>query len=335
VIAFAALVNCEQPQDYGSDNPVKVPCGECRNCRNILALSYGGLQIAVPIPPHQNKMDIAIDYTNEFIQTKKEEPFKIITASSTTNIPVAIAREIKKNLALKADSTQKRVVFFYQMEYMRGTTADALLKMIEEPPADTVIILSADKTDSLLPTIQSRARKVIVDKIPALKIEQYLLKNYEVTEKRARLISKIAEGSLGRAIDMIEVDNEDNGSKRAVYFLLYKALFLESSANLLASMNEMLNMRDRSEAYDLLRLWQSLMRDCASYNVLQDASDITNIDFQNEIIKLSEKFHKSGLVGALINEIKITLADLRLNVHIQGALMALMLRLKKHINAVK
>ena len=221
------------------------------------------------------------------------------------------------------------------MDMMRGTTADALLKMIEEPPADTVILLSAIKPESLLATIQSRSRKVMVDKVPSAKIESYLIDNYEISEKKAKLLSRIAEGSLGRAIDMIDTDDDDDSSQRSVYFLLYKALFLESNASLLAMMNDMLSFRDRGEAYEMLRLWQSLLRDCAGYTVLRDENDIINVDFQKEIIKLSDYFVKSGLVFSLLEEIKITLADLRLNVHIQGALMALMLRLEKHINAAK
>lgn len=92
-VAFTALLNCENVQDSGT---VVFPCSECRNCRNIFHLSFDGLKIAVPIPPHENKVDLAIDYTNEAVEVKRQEPFAILTSAKSTNIPISLAREIKK-----------------------------------------------------------------------------------------------------------------------------------------------------------------------------------------------------------------------------------------------
>ena len=159
-ISLAALLNCEQPEKDSELNNISVPCGKCRNCLNIFALNHESLKLIIPIPPHENKLDKAIDLTNEVIAQKREEPFGILTSSTSTNIPIALAREVKKNLALKAPSGIKRVVIFYKMEKMLSASADALLKIIEEPPEDSILILICSKPDDLLPTIQSRAQKI-------------------------------------------------------------------------------------------------------------------------------------------------------------------------------
>ncbi len=326
-LSFGALLNCEKPVTSETTD-LPQPCGECRNCRNIYSLNFEGLQLAVPIPPHGNKPDEAIDLTNEIVADKRKEPFAILSSESSTNIPVSVAREIKKRLGLRSAEGMTRLVIFYQMERMKTASTDALLKLIEEPPQDTVIILISRKPDSLLPTIQSRSLKLRADMIPTATIEKYLEEHYEVTEKKAKLLARIAEGSIGRAIEMIE-ESKDESSLRSVIFMLFKSLYLESTADLLGRMQDLLKLNDRSEAEGLLRVWQALVRDCAYFAVSGDEEGIANIDFATDIKKLSSYFSDPNTASEMVKEIKITLEDLRRNVHIQGALMALALRLKR------
>jgi DNA polymerase-3 subunit delta' len=310
-----------------------VPCGSCRTCRNIFALNFEGLQFALPIPSH-NKPEEAIDLMNEVLGIKRQEPFAVLSSAVPTNIPVSIARDIKRNLSLRASTGVTRVVVFYQMEKMKTSSADALLKLIEEPPSDTVIVLISQKPDSLLPTIQSRSQRVKIDRLAAGVVERYLIERYEIDETRARLAARIGEGSIGRALASVEAD-EAEGADRSGLFLLFKSLFRDSAAETLAAMDEMLNFRDRSEAEKVLQLWQMLIRDCSGYAVSSSEEELVNVDFAAEIEKLAPYFGSSKLAAAMLGDIKITLADLRRNVHIQGALMALALRLKRDIEAVR
>lgn len=332
-VSYAALINCEKTERLGGDGGHAVPCGKCRNCRNIFALNFEGMHIAVPIPPHENKLDAAIDLTNEFLDAKRAEPFSVPGSSASTNIPIALARDIKRRLSLKSSEGIRRVVVFYQMEKMKTASADALLKMIEEPPTDTTIMLIARNPDSLLPTIQSRAQRIKVDPYPAAVIEKYLTGKLDLSENRARLLARISEGSIGRAVDAVESPDEDEMSKRGVAFLIFRSLFIDARPDTLAHMNEVLNLRDRGEAEEVLRLWQLLIRDCASVAITNEDDDIVNVDFGSEIRKLSGYFGNPRLSACMVEDIKNALADMRLNVHIQGALMALALRLKTHIAA--
>lgn len=326
-ISFAALLNCERPISQ-DESALPQPCGECRNCRSIHALNFEGLHFAVPIPPHGNKADDAIDLTNEVIDDKRREPFFILSSESSTNIPVSVARDIKKRLGLRSSEGMTRVVIFYQMERMKTASTDALLKLIEEPPEDTVIILICRKPDSLLPTIQSRSLKLRADMVPAATIERYLTEHYDITQKKAQLLARVAEGSVGRGIDMIE-ESRDESSLRSVIFLLFKSLYLDSSPDTLGHLQDVLRLNDRSEAEELLRVWQALIRDCAYYAVSGDEEGIANIDFATDIKKLASRFSDPQTAPRMVAEIKNTLEDLRRNVHIPGSLMALTLRLKR------
>ena len=330
-VSLAALLNCEQPQKEDGD---LMPCGGCRNCRAVFGLNFEGLMLAVPLPPHKASDD-AVGLTNEILDIRRREPFAIITATATTNIPIAIARQIKRSLSRKAPEGITRLVLFDRMERMRFDSADALLKMIEEPPSDTVIVLTAERPEALLPTIQSRAQKVRLERIRSETIEQYLIGQYRVSESQAQLLSRIADGSLGRAIELIDGDDDQDSSQRAVSFLLFKSLLTQGGPAVVAHLSELVNPRDRGQAEQLLRLWQSLIRDCSRFAVLGDDDELTNIDFAADLRKLSTYFIDSRLAAEMSDQIKISLADLGLNVHILGSLTALVLKLKASIDAAR
>ncbi|MDH4035532.1 MAG: hypothetical protein OEV80_17190, partial [candidate division Zixibacteria bacterium] len=248
---------------------------------------------------------------------------------------IATAREIKRSLSRKAPEGITRLVLFDRMERMRLDSADALLKMIEEPPTDTVIVLTAERPEALLPTIQSRAQKVRLERIGSEAIEQYLIGQYQLTASRAQLLSRIADGSLGKAIELIHGEEDEDSSQRAVGFLLFKSLLTQDGPEVVAHLSELISPRDRGQADQLLKLWQSLIRDCSRFAVLGDDNELTNIDFAADLKKLSTYFVDSRLAAEMSDQIKISLADLGLNVHILGSLTALVLKLRALIDATR
>ena len=327
-LSFAALLNCR-----GSGGSKDAPCGECDRCRQIGALGFPGLHIIVPISSHKNMND-AIDLTNVILDEKRKEPFRICASAAQTTIPIDLARETRGRLALKAESGIRRVVLFYQMEKMLHASADALLKLIEEPPLDTTLILTAVSPDMLLPTIQSRAQKIRLDRIPEKAIQKYLMENYNQEETKALRMARLSEGNLGVALDM--VSSEDNGdelSQRSVGFLLFKSMFLDSGPTATSHIVELLAGNDRSQAEEILRLWQSLIRDCAHYAATSEPEQIVNSDFRTDLIAFARQFENAEVVSVMTAEIKNTLADIRLNVHIPTAIVALVLKLREAIRA--
>lgn len=324
-IHLAALLNCGEPRTTESD--LVEPCGSCVNCRNIFGLNFPGLHLIVPIPTHKN-LNEAIDLTNEFLEQKRQEPYRLLTSAANLSIPILLAREVKTMLSRKGTAGMTRVVLFYQMEKMLPASADALLKLIEEPPSDTVMILTAERPESLLPTIQSRSQKIKLDRVPELPGAAYLQEKYQASETRARLLMRLSEGVLGQAIEMVSGDEDEEMSRRAVGFLLFKSLFVDRSPETVRHLVELMDRSGKSEAEELLRLWQSLVRDCAYYAVSGSESEFVNVDFATDLRSFARSFDNPRLASAMTERIKITLADLRRNVHIQSALVALSLKLK-------
>ncbi len=323
-LSLAALVNCEQPS-RSLRHETLIPCGSCSQCRRIFALNSEVLFFALPIPPHRS-FDEAIDLTSEALELKRQEPFLILTSSSATNIPIAMARDINRKLSRRAAEGQTRVVVFYRMESMKVASADALLKLIEEPPRDTIIVLVARRPEILLPTIQSRTRKFKLNRIADEVVTRYLSERYRLSGGRASLLAKLADGSLGKAISLIETDEDTDLSERSVGFMLFKSLLTEPSLHTISQLTDLVGGRDRGQSENLLGLWQSLTRDCAHYAICGAEADIVNVDFASEIKRLAGLFTDRHLACVIADNIKNALADLRRNVHIHGALAALVLK---------
>jgi DNA polymerase-3 subunit delta' len=327
VVEFAALLNCEAVREVSIDEGLRRPCGECRSCRGIIGLNFEGFQPVVPIGTHKN-IDEAVDLTNETLEAKRSEPFKLLDRTKPIHIPIELAREVKRRLATRADQGVRRVVFFYRMDDMQWSSADALLKMIEEPPPDTVIVMTAVRPEEVPPTILSRSQKIRLTPLPESMVVEYLMSKYDANESTALLAARVSQRSLGRAIAALPSDDSDETNPRGVGLLLFKSLLTESSVDVAARMGDMLDFQDRGAAQRLVVLWQSLIRDCAYYANVSDATELVNVDFIPEIRQYALRLGDQTVVQRMVEVTKITLADLELNVHIQPALVAMALKLK-------
>ncbi len=327
-IEFAALLNCESVQSEISESSDVRPCGNCQPCRAVYDLNFEGLFPVVPIGKHKNLKE-AIDLTNETLENKRQEPFCQLDQSSPVSIPIDLAREVRRRLATRPAEGITRVVVFYRMDLMRLASADALLKLIEEPPRDTVIVLTAAQPEALLPTILSRARKVRLKLPPEELLVDYLTRNYQATETAARLAVRVCRRSLGKALGMVAGDTAAGADRRAIGLMLFRGLMLDPEPDLISQMSDLLNFRDRGSAVEMIQLWQSLVRDCAYLAGSGDTLDLVNVDFQSEIESIAPRLADPGVVQRVVETTKNTLADLRLNVHIQPALVAMALKLKK------
>ena len=124
-------------------------------------------------------------------------------------IGVDEAQLILKKLNLKAYEGQFKVMIIWMAEKMNNATANKLLKLIEEPPKNTVILLIAESEDQILKTILSRCQIVKFLPIPEAIICEYLQKNNDITTQEAHQIAIQAQGDWNKACQLIASNSED------------------------------------------------------------------------------------------------------------------------------
>ncbi len=168
-LRFAQALNCTTPAGPG------IPCGTCRDCKQIQAMTHADLTI-------------------------------IQADSEGGTLKVDQIREARKTLILKPYMSKFRVALFLRFQEANDNAANALLKTLEEAPSYAVLILTADNPEQLLPTIVSRCE---VLRLRPLSVDEVWreLENGGLETSRAKLIAHISGGRMGYALRLIENDS--------------------------------------------------------------------------------------------------------------------------------
>ena len=156
---FAAALNCQKQEG-------QEPCGQCPSCRKFLAGSH---------------------------------PDFIVIEPEGAAIKINQVRELKKALVFPPFAAKIRVVLLCDIHTMRREAANSLLKTLEEPPSQTMLILTADEAGDILPTILSRCQTVPFAPLPQAEVAKILSREADLDPESAATLAAMGEGSLGRA----------------------------------------------------------------------------------------------------------------------------------------
>src|SRR5437899_6014975 len=151
---------------------VREGCGECQPCKLVLNLSHPDVHWFVPLEPSKKsgdadkQVDVAEEALAAEMAARREQPL-YEPPSGVAIHGIAAIRLLLRRLALKPALGPRSVFVIGDAERLgpqggTGGAANALLKALEEPPADTVFVLTSSEPDALLPTIQSRVVRVRV-----------------------------------------------------------------------------------------------------------------------------------------------------------------------------
>ena len=184
-------------------------------------LQHELLKLIVPLPAGKtqkgninvleslNSSDLEL--LNENIAKKYTNPFHKIILPNATRIRINSIRELRKSLYLKSDDIGRKIVLIFDAHLLtagQAESANALLKILEEPPQNTTLILVTDKKNQLLPTILSRCQHIDFPPLTKETIKNALLKN-DIDNKSAELIAGISLGNMRMALT-ISNDSMDN-----------------------------------------------------------------------------------------------------------------------------
>ncbi|HDD45265.1 MAG TPA: DNA polymerase III subunit delta' [Candidatus Desulfofervidus auxilii] len=168
-------------------------------------------------------------------------------------IKIEQIRFLEQTLSLKPFIAKKRVVIIKQAENMTLEAANAFLKTLEEPPLNTILILTTSHKYQLLPTIVSRCQMVIFKPLP-LKIIQEILEKKGVDKTKAFFFASLSQGSLGKALRFLEEEIDFNW----IYDLVEKISIIKTWKGL----NSILEKTKDLENFEkLLDFYQALWRD--------------------------------------------------------------------------
>jgi DNA polymerase-3 subunit delta' len=217
--ALAAALNCLRPVDGDA-------CGECADCTLARAGSHPNILEIVPVD-------------------KKGEP------SASGVIRIEQVREVQAALRYRVEHG-KKVVVVDQAEKFMPEAANAFLKTLEEPPADSIIILITSRAPELLPTILSRCHRVNFRPIPAGELAGALEREHGISGDDALALARLSGGSFGSALRYLSGGAHE---KRREVLSRLGSLGAGDAVGALSLAEELSKRDDLDELLEFMKCW--------------------------------------------------------------------------------
>jgi len=327
-IKFAQLLNCESiKQEF---------CGNCSSCKRCEKLEHENIKFIFPLPTSpKNKKDSFsstsdknLDFIKDAFAQKSVNLFHKIRIPKANRILIQSIREIRRSLYLKSDSNGKKVVIIFDAHLLsagQGETANAFLKLLEEPPPQTTFILITDHLDLLLQTIISRCQRI---GFPRLNDEYVRLwfKEKIVNTDDIDLLVALSRGNLQSAQFFVKQTVEN---LTAIISDLVHKTTEKDPENWQSFISEYSKIASQERSkfkyhFMLLKIWFK------STNLLKNNIDnpLQNTKLKNTMDKFLSKHPHSDLMKIVL-ELEKAEASISLNLYMPLVLVNLLINIQK------
>lgn len=217
-LAYAQYVNCPHRTDEDS-------CGTCPTCLQFERLQHPDLHFVFPIVGSDEVCDSFLEPWRELILNRHyfdlEDWHKALGVETKQSmIYEKESGEILRKLSLKPYGNGYKVMIIWQPEKMNATTANKLLKILEEPAEKTLFILVSEQPEALLSTIRSRVQTIPVPRLETETIAEALRQN-GIDAGKATDIARIANGSYLAALKKAD-ESEENQQELRDFINLFR-----------------------------------------------------------------------------------------------------------------
>lgn len=209
-LAFSQYITCENKQAHDA-------CGVCASCIKAGKYIHPDIHYSYPVVPRKpGDKPISTDYVAEWRQFIDAHPYgnaydwlQFIGAENKQgNITAMECNDIIHKLALKSFESEYKVLVMWMPEYL-GNEGNRLLKLIEEPPPNTLFILVAENQEAILATILSRVHLIKVNPLSKTDLVNALVTRAKAPEQKAQQIATIASGNYREAMHLLQHAEDD------------------------------------------------------------------------------------------------------------------------------
>ena len=284
-------------------------CGVCPACIKAQQLVHPDIHFSYPVVTKKpGTPPISADYISEWREFIKNYPYgnvydwlQFIGAENKQgNITANECSDIIRRLNLKSFESEYKILVMWMPEYL-GNEGNKLLKLIEEPPPNTLFILVAESESLILPTILSRCQLI---KIPALEtkdIEEALVSRNKTDLQQARQAASVSEGNYREALQILRHAEEDWQS------LLREWLnaILKTGPVAQTKWVEEISRLGREKQKQFLRYFNHLLEQAIRVRIMgDDAVTVTNIpekerDFAERLNKIADLSQQQAVIEEL------------------------------------
>jgi DNA polymerase-3 subunit delta' len=282
-----------------NENNSESACGICSACRRIAEMTHPDVRVIFP-----RTVSASEEERIEVLRSLAANPYRRSKPWENPTILIDDIRMLKRDLGMTSYEGRGTVALILDADRMKAEAANALLKILEEPPPQTLMILTAASLDGILPTIVSRCQPVRLLILTREQIAVVLQEQHHVAAERAQFIAKLANGNFRRALDLLE-DDVDSRRQQAVTFLRMAFRF-NKPAEQMDFLNTLVRDSDRRDLRQLLEFCTLLIRDGfvlkATGSSASSHSTIINTDQERmlaDLVKNLPDFDFPGVVAEL------------------------------------
>ncbi len=268
-LAFAQYINCEQKQEGDS-------CGICPSCIKFEKFSHPDLHFFFPTTTNDKvkkdpKSELFLDEFREYLGKSETyitqqgwyEHLKV--GNKQGSIFVRDASDIIAKVSLKPYEAPYKIFIIWLAEKLNESTSNKLLKTFEEPPENTIIILTAERYELLLPTVRSRAQLIKVPKINVEDLEKALKDRLQLDDDQAQEIALLSSGNWNLARDLAE-NSEDVQANFVAFRQWLRHCFKPEDYTKLNKFNTDLARMGREKQKSLLNYGLEMVHQCMLHN---------------------------------------------------------------------
>lgn len=313
-IAYARFLLCTRRGDEEA-------CGTCPSCVKMNKLVHPDLHFVFPVVKRKGSSDtVSDDYIREWREVATQTPYfglnhwldAMGAENQQAQIFVKESDELTRKLSLKSSEGGYKVVIIWLPEKMKVECANKLLKLLEEPPAQTVFLLVSEEPDRILPTILSRTQRINVPLLPDEVITRALTERFGLQPADASETAHLAQGSYLRALETIHL-SEDNRR----YFDLFVSLMrlaYQRKVKEMKEWSELVAGMGRERQKNFLTYCQHMVRENFITNFHRPELTYMNRDERNFAVRFAPFVNERNVIG-IMNELDEAQTHIEQNVN--------------------
>jgi len=256
------------------------PCGQCDSCHKYLSLEHPDFIYLFPTPKLELSSDGEIKKTEilnqylAYLDLKRHRPWEDYAFKEAVEIRKESISFLMKRLELSIHEARYRIVIIEQADAMNIQTTNAFLKTLEEPPANTVIIMTTERMQMILPTIISRAQPVFFKPLSRTSIEAILADQFDADQASAGTAARISAGNLKEAIRVI---TEKKSDLQGIALEIFKIAATNLDYHFLEMIDKKKELLSKDRIHELIK-YIRLMASDLMLLWMNEKAEIVNVD---------------------------------------------------------
>ena len=314
-LAYATALLCHNPKDGEA-------CGECSSCRMAAAWAHPDLHFVFPVFKRKGQSGDAVSdqFLKEWREQLKDSLYfdrlswlaRIEIENQQAHIGVGESEQILHKLSIVASQGGRKVMMIWLPELMNISAANKLLKILEEPPTDTVFLLVAEHAEKMLATILSRTQITDFRQLTQTDLEQVLLSRHGLQPEDAAAIAHMSEGSYIKALRQIYLNENE-----AVFFDMFVLLMRLSYMRKIKDMHQWADQvaswgRERQKNF--MEYCQRLVRENFISNFHRKELNYMSRREADFSVKFGRFINERNVIG-MMEELSLAQRDIEQNVN--------------------